>query len=86
MNQVFLNLTIKNLKTGSYPIKLSSKIKTNPKEDRQQLEDRNKKSILNSFVARVKSMNEDERPTVLMKYNNMSSDLRDLFRNKYPNF
>jgi hypothetical protein len=62
-----------------------TKIKTNPQEDKEQLEDRNKKSILNSFVSRVKTMNEDDRPTVLMKYNSMSVDLRDVFRSKYPN-
>jgi hypothetical protein len=46
---------------------------------------RNKTSILNSFVKRVKEMNDEDRPIVLMKYNSLSSELKDLFESKYPN-
>ena len=52
---------------------------------KQVLEDRNKTSILNSFVKRVKEMSDEDKPIVLMKYNSLSTELKDLFQSKYPN-
>jgi hypothetical protein len=66
-----------DIKDGYIPVKKISK--------KQMLEDRNKTSILNSFVKRVKEMTDEDKPIVLMKYNNLSSDLKELFKNKYPN-
>ena len=71
------SLSQPDIKNGYEPVKKISK--------KQVLEDRNKTSILNSFVKRVKEMSDENKPIVLMKYNSLSSELKDLFESKYPN-
>ena len=68
-----------DLKDGYTPsVKMSNKEKMKLKDDAII------KGIVNSVVNRIKTMTDENRPVVLMKFHAASSDVKEIIKKDYP--
>ena len=68
-----------DLKDGYTPsVKMSNKEKMKIKDDAII------KGIVNSLVYRIKTMTDENRPVVLMKFHAASSDVKEIIKKDYP--
>lgn len=60
-------------------------VKKTSKEKKEEMTAVNDKIIIKDIIKRIKNSTEEDRPTVLMKFNSLKQELKDEIKMNYPN-